>query len=50
LPASADFATRPFGEVMYGRTDNGTTRTHVGLDNTAIRGLVSYGDTTWAYK
>jgi len=34
---------------LYATNDNGATWKHLGLDSISVRGLVSYGDTTFAY-
>lgn len=38
-----------FWRGVYATKDYGTTWTKLGLDSIAVRGLVSYGDTTYAY-
>ena len=49
----AGFSTYGFPNYLwrglYATKNNGTTWTYLGLDSISVRGLVSYGDSTYAY-
>ncbi len=46
---STPYGYNYFWRGLYATNDNGATWKHLGLDSISVRGLVSYGDTTFAY-